>query len=238
MKSGWVTDEKGGPGKGGVMVEKQNILCDQFCTLQTKNTKVQDEIKILKQENYKLRIRSYNRFIHSNSSDSCEIYSDSESEDHGTQNFSKPQDHHADTKLYNNNHDSDVEIVDMSPPVTENQSKKSPKLTCLDTKKQKLTVLGNSIVRNTGPVLSAALPNFDTMVYSTSKLGLQQAKEQAGRFYSEHNASDFALLFQVGTCDANLLSKDELISKYISFIDSVRHTAPKVIIKAVSTSTW
>ena len=41
------------------MVEKQNFLCDQFCTLQNKNTKLEDEIKILKQENYKLRIRSY-----------------------------------------------------------------------------------------------------------------------------------------------------------------------------------
>ena len=165
------------------MVEKQNFLCDQFCTLQNKNTKLEDEIKILKQENYKLRIRSYNRFIHSNSSDSSETDSDSESEDHGTQSFSKLQDHHTDTKLYNNNHDSDVEIVDMSPPVTENQSKKTPKSTCHDTKKPKLTVLGNSIVRNTGPVLSAALPNFDTMVYSTSGLGLQQAKEQAGRIF-------------------------------------------------------
>ena len=216
------------------MVEKQNFLCDQFCTLQNKNTKLEDEIKILKQENYKLRIRSYNRFIHSNSSDSSETDSDSELEDHGTQSFSKLQDHHTDTKLYNNNHDSDVEIVDMSPPVTENQSKKTPKSTCHDTKKPKLTVLGNSIVRNTGPVLSAALPNFDTMVYSTSGLGLQQAKGQAVRIFSEHNASDFALL-QVGTCDANLLSKDELISKYVSFIDSVRHTAPKtkIIIAAV-----
>ena len=107
------------------MVEKQNFLCDQFFTLQTKNTKLEDEIKILKQENYKLRIRSYNRFIHSNSSDFSETDNDSESEDHGTQSFSKPQDHHIDTKLYNNNHDSDVEIVDMSPPVTENQSKKT-----------------------------------------------------------------------------------------------------------------
>ena len=69
------------------IVEKQNFLCDQFCTLQTKNTKLEDEIKVLKQENYKLRIRSYNRFIHSNSSDSSETDSDSESEDHGTQSF-------------------------------------------------------------------------------------------------------------------------------------------------------
>ena len=45
-------------------------------------------------------------------------------------------------------------------------------------KKPKLVLIGNSMVRNTGEDLSAGLPHMETFVYSTSGLSIEKAMQQ------------------------------------------------------------
>ena len=61
------------------------------------------------------------------------------------------------------------------------------------------------MVRGTGQALSTGLPHFDTIVYSTSGLKIQQAVEQSSKVFADHDAEDLAML-QVGTCDLTVYS--------------------------------
>ena len=57
------------------MVEKQNDLYEQFCQMNIKNSKLEGEVKLLKSENLKLRLRTYN-----NLNSASSISSDSDSD--------------------------------------------------------------------------------------------------------------------------------------------------------------
>ena len=100
--------------------------------------------------------------------------------------------------------------------------------------KKKVSVLGSSIIRNTGPIMSKSLPNMDTCTYSVSGLSIIQASEIAPKIFHGFKSSDTAVL-QVGTNDLPFCFSDELESKYDKLINSVRTTAPgsKIILTAV-----
>ena len=229
-----------------VMVEKQNSLYEQFCFLLNKNDKLESEIKLLKSQNFKLRLHGYNTL----SSESSE--SDTESVNvpgfNTSANFSDADPTETSTVPEPDTmKESDVEIVDITQPDQIHKStqklpdsykhnlsacNKVSNMPCA--RKKKLTLLGGSMVRGTGQALSTGLPHFDTMVYSTSGLKIQQAVEQSSKVFADHDAGDLAML-QVGTCDLTVYSSEELINKYVTLIDSVRVTAPEaqVIVTAV-----
>ena len=76
---------------------------------------------------------------------------------------------------------------------------------------------------------------MDTSVYSTSGLKIHQATKQIVKIYDDHRIGDTAVL-QVGTCDLDTSSQDELVSKYNVLIDTVKTISPgaKLLVTAIA----
>ena len=100
--------------------------------------------------------------------------------------------------------------------------------------KNKVTVLGNSMVRECGTTLSQQLKTKDTMVYSVSGLSIEGAAEMTTDTFRGHKKGDIAVL-QVGTADLPNYKLNELESKYTQLVAKVQTVAPecKLIINAV-----
>ena len=103
-----------------IMVEKQNRLYEQFCSTQIKNVQLQKEIESLKSQNFSLKLRGYNRLTNSSSESS-----DSEAES-VFDNDIRASAVHTDVEQTftlpapGTNEDSDVVIVDLTPPERSN----------------------------------------------------------------------------------------------------------------------
>ena len=70
------------------LTEKQNDIYESLCIINSRNEKLENEVKLLKSENLKLRLRNYNRFSNTSSSSkdsrSCDEYTNLESDDCGS----------------------------------------------------------------------------------------------------------------------------------------------------------
>ena len=68
--------------------EKQNDIYESLFIINTRNEKLENEVKLLKSENLKLCLRNYNRFSNTSSSSknssSCDEYTNLESDDCGS----------------------------------------------------------------------------------------------------------------------------------------------------------
>ena len=203
--------------------DSQNELYSNFCVINTRNFELQKEVKHLKKVNHELRMKCYNKLINDDSS------SNSESADDGSKEISSVCE------------DSDISTF---TPVTRKKRKyrknrshaKSPVETMRNVRQQKskISVLGGSMVRNTGSELSKGLEKVDTCVYSISGLSITGAIKQAKSVFADHQEGNTTVL-QVGTSDLPLSSKEKLTDQYDKLIDTAQHVAPqaKLIITAV-----
>ena len=104
----------------------------------------------------------------------------------------------------------------------------------LQESKPKLTLLGTSMARQSGPTIANILSNMDTCVYSISGLSLAEAANTATDVFRGHSQKDIAVL-QVGTADLNELSVGQLTEGYDRLIETVEAVAPstKIAVTAV-----
>ena len=117
----------------------------------------------------------------------------------------------------------------VKPPVPKpRQSIKNP------SRKSKVTVLGTSMVRECGSIMSGTLKTKDTTVYSVSGLSIDRAADMSQDIFCDLSKGDVAVL-QVGTIDVPKYEPDILESKYCNLIDNVKIAAPdsKVVITAI-----
>ena len=211
------------------------------------NNQLKQEVKLLKKQNHQLRIKQYNRLSSDTSSSGSESSSDDDPIDGTTTTTTRP--HHSRDGLSEQHSLSSSDESRMSGtsgtcPVTNsktsssqvrNSYKDSTSLRqASNLSKSKITILGSSMVRNTGPIISESFVDTDSTVYSVSGLSIKKAGEMAKQIFSDHSSKDTAVL-QVGTCDVENHRVDELVPKYNQLIDSVSKAAPfsKIIVTAV-----
>ena len=60
--------------------------------------------------------------------------------------------------------------------------------------KDKLKIIGDAMVRNTGQNIASSLKNFESCVYSTSGLSVKQATRQIPKILHDCRHSDTVLL--------------------------------------------
>ena len=114
------------------------------------------------------------------------------------------------------NHDvNDVSYSENASIITEDNSVEKPKL----------TVFGDSIIRNTGGILTKNLPNMDTIVLSHSGLKIYQATQQVEHIFQRHTKKDIIVL-QVGSNDVPYEDTKDILNKYNHLISTVRSNAP------------
>jgi lysophospholipase L1-like esterase len=101
-------------------------------------------------------------------------------------------------------------------------------------KKPRLTLLGSSMARDTGTVLSNNLPGVDTCVLSVSGLTVNGALKQLPPIIEECEDSD-TVVFQLGTVDIKQNNPFIVASNYSTLLDRVHDIAPRcnVVISAV-----
>ena len=101
--------------------------------------------------------------------------------------------------------------------------------------KPKITILGSSMVRNTGPHISENLKEKNTCVYAISGLTISDANAKTSAIFAQHDKDDIAVL-QVGTNDLPICEAEELITKYDNLINEVKLVAPdsKLVVTAVA----
>ena len=204
------------------MIEKQSDFYKCMYDITTTNNKLKQEVKQLKKENYQLRLRKYKK-LSNNSSDSS---SDSSSGDESEMDTTVHQISPNKSQIYDTTKVSLPSEKVKRGTLGEANNKQTPK--------PKVTLLGGSMVRNTGPILAEGMKQEDSTVYSVSGLSIEKAAEMSQDIFTGHSAQDTVLL-QVGTCDVINSSTDQLVSKYTELIQSVKLAAPesKLIITAV-----
>ena len=193
-----------------VMVEKQNEFYNQMCELSSINAQLKHQVTQLKVQNHQLRLRHYNRL----SSSSCSSSSDSDS--------SSSEEDEPRTVFDNNNITSNKRMLKSRPvglhPKNVNNNNKSqvkkttPKNKQNENTKPKVTLLGGSMVRNSGTIISANMGGVESTVYSVSGLTISKGTDVAKNVFASHTKNDIAVL-QVGTSDVENSSVDRLCSR-------------------------
>ena len=119
---------------------------------------------------------------------------------------------------------NDVSYSENASFITEDNSVEKPKL----------TVFGDSMIRNTGEILTKNLPNMDTIVLSHPGLKIHQATQQVEHIFQRHTKKDIIVL-QVGSNDVPYEDTKAILNKYNHLISTVRSNAPdsKLLIMAV-----
>ena len=104
----------------------------------------------------------------------------------------------------------------------------------INSKKPKVTVLGTSMVRGSGPELAKCLGTKNTMVYSISGLSLESAAAKSNDIFKDHRQGDVAAI-QIGTADLLTHNVSQLESKYSDLLSIIKSSAPecKLIVNAV-----
>ena len=227
------------------MIQKQTDLHTNMCDLLLANYQLKLEIKHLKKQNHQLRIHHYNRLSANTSSSDSDS---SSSEDETDVRRSIPLNKH---NVNNNQFDTCTSFPSLSSdneysitgsssrsqkfkPSSKTREPPIKSTSPLTSNKPKLTVLGNSMVRNTGPIISDSYKEADSTVYSISGLSIDKASQMAKNIFSNHSENDVAVL-QVGTCDVENENIANLITKYDKLINSVSSSAPssRIVVTAV-----
>ena len=87
-----------------------------------------------------------------------------------------------------------------------------------------LTVIGNSIVRDCGPILSKELKSVKTSVLSTSGYTVDDAIKNVPNEVTDLNAQD-TLIFQLGSVDVQHSDPFVIASKYGDLVDNIRRAS-------------
>ena len=134
--------------------------------------------------------------------------------------------------------DSNTSTIDLHVPATANnnipdpitrQSKPIPKPRTSTQKykfKPKVTLLGDSMVRNSGEHLAKSLPNTNTCVYYKSGLSIETATNIASQIFCNLKDKDIAII-HVATNDLVEHEPGVLCSKYDKLIHKVKNTVTK-----------
>ena len=201
------------------MFNSQNDIINQLSEKTIENFALQKEIKQLKKANHDLRMRCYNRMNESDSSDSsAESYVSEQSSD--TDCNSDDSTFTTVTKKKRRSKKNLSRVTEYSTVTGSSTSKKAKDV------KPKLSILGSSMVRNMGQVISTSLDERDTCVYSISGLSIQEATVQAKSVFADHKDGDTTVL-QVGTNDLPTYSKETLFNQYDKLIETVKVVAPQ-----------
>ena len=181
-----------------------------MCELSSINAQLKHQVTQLKVQNHQLRLRHYNRL----SSSSCSSSSDSDS--------SSSEEDEPRTVFDNNNITSNKRMLKSRPvglhPKNVNNNNKSqvkkttPKNKQNENTKPKVTLLGGSMVRNSGTIISANMGGVESTVYSVSGLTISKGTDVAKNVFASHTKNDIAVL-QVGTSDVENSSVDRLCSR-------------------------
>ena len=114
-------------------------------------------------------------------------------------------------------------------PVVTNNKDKNPVF------RPRLTVVGNSLVRDTGSIIARNLPHMKTCVLSTSGLTVKGVVKQIPNILdSSYNDKD-VVFFQLGSVDVKFNDPFAVASDYISLIDDVKSVTcgSRIIISAI-----
>ena len=134
--------------------------------------------------------------------------------------------HEANSKCAVNDVKSEISYADA---VKKTQSSNRPIPAPRKHKKPKITMLGSSMVRNTGPMLSSKFTNKNTMVYSVSGLSIDGATQMVSTTFSDFQNSDVGVL-QVGTNDLESNSSEKLSQIDDHLIDTVKSSGNKLML--------
>ena len=101
--------------------------------------------------------------------------------------------------------------------------------------KPRVLVIGNSMVRNTGPYLSKKLKNVETCVYTTSGYTLDRAITEVPELVKNFTKSDTIVLC-LGTVDVDQNEVAEIASKYYILVGKLKILAPEchILISAIA----
>ena len=101
-------------------------------------------------------------------------------------------------------------------------------------KKPKVTLFGDSMIRNVGDTLSKNLPHMETIVLSHSGLRIHQATKQAQNIFQNHTNKDLIVL-QVGANDLTCCDGEDITNKYNTLIDAIKSCTndSKILILAI-----
>ena len=93
-------------------------------------------------------------------------------------------------------------------------------------RKPKLSIIGTSMVRDTGKFIAPAIPSMDTCVYSQSGLSIGKAKYLVPKIVKDYRSTDSVVL-NIGTADVMHKDHLEIASDYSVLIDKVKTVAPQ-----------
>ena len=102
-------------------------------------------------------------------------------------------------------------------------------------RKPKLTMIGSSIVRNTGPIIAESLKDYDTFVSSRSGLSLDNVRHDVENI-AEDNKPEDTVVLQLGSVDVGKFNSDPYViaSTYSTLINNiVQNTVCKIAVCAV-----
>ena len=107
------------------------------------------------------------------------------------------------------------------------------KRTSLKKSKPKITLLGSSIARDSGPIIAANSSNKDTCVYSVSGLSLDKASVIAKDIFNNHTKDKIAVS-QIGTADLYNKTDVELADSYDTLLANITDISSDVKIAVTS----
>ena len=101
--------------------------------------------------------------------------------------------------------------------------------------KPKVTLVGDSMVRGCGRVLSSKLPSHDTCVLSTSGLKLNEVISTIPDVAKEHSVQD-TLIIHIGTNDVEQHSTTDILNNFENLISHAESNAPgaNIIVTALA----
>ena len=202
------------------LLSTQNDFYKTVCEISATNAKLVNENKLLKKQLYEYRIKSYNQL--SSSDSSC---SDSEPEsDFSQQKIVRKKKQVIQKKPANKSETNTVADAISSEPKFKKIKQKSQS----NSVKSKLTVIGDSIIRDTGKTLSTLTKNYDTCVLSKSGYRIEDAASNMHNLVHDHqDTENDVVVLQIGTNDLQHHNQTQLAEKYNHLIKNTKKAVPK-----------
>ena len=197
------------------ILNQQNEFYNNMCSINIENSKLKLENKNLKKEIYDYRMKAYRRFSSSTSDDT--------SSDSGEEFVPVAP------SVKNRKKKLNSSIRSGSYPVTksifEDQDSIDLPSSC---KKPTVTVVGNSMVRETGKTLSTNLINYDSCVLSTSGYTVHNAISNIEKLTKQHK--DDIMVFNLGTAEVEHLSAGQIANRYDQLLKKTKRSYPENVI--------
>ena len=204
------------------LVNNQNDFYSKICEISQDNSKLLAENKYLRKQLYEYRLQSYNSLSSSDESSSSSSDSDSDDECKSSPKvIIKKNKTKCNPKAFTRRNTAQSKNTIIS-------GKSQSSTIGSNEKKPKLTVVGCSMVRDTGRNISSKVRDYNTCVLSKSGFTIEDASKQIRDITQDYNKNDIIVL-QVGTNNVSNSSLEDLKEKYSVLIQNTK--------QAVSSST-